>query len=107
MQAREDAEGRPATFEEVGPSGRDVLVAADVDHRIVLAGPGIEPLLGWTAAELAGRPLETILPAAWIEARETRAHRRDGTQIPVEVTSTQLGDTRLLMIHDLRRRRAL
>ena len=44
MQAREDAEGRPAPFEEVGPSGHDVLVAADGDHRIMLAGPGIEPL---------------------------------------------------------------
>ena len=106
MHARKDAEGRPAPFEEVGPSGHDVLVATD-DDRIVLAGPGVEPLLGWTAAELAGRDTTTILPAGWTEARETQARRRDGTEIPVEVTSAQLGPTRLLMIHDLRRRRAL
>jgi two-component system cell cycle sensor histidine kinase/response regulator CckA len=102
MHARKDAERRPGPFEDVGRSGRDVLVAVDADGSIVLAGPGIEPLLGWTADELARRPLETILPEG-----ETRARRRDGTDIPIEVTSVQLGDTRLVIIHDVRRRRAL
>jgi PAS domain S-box-containing protein len=105
MDAR-DADGRLGALGDSERSGRDVLVACDASERILLAGPGIE-LLRWPADELVGRPLTTILPDGGRDGRDVPARRRDGVEIPVEVTSTGLGETRLLLLHDLRPRLAL
>jgi phosphoserine phosphatase RsbU/P len=41
----------------------DAVIVADLGNRIRYANPAVSSLLGWTQAELAGRPLTALVPA--------------------------------------------
>ena len=63
----------------------------------MLANERVTALLGYTPADLIGRPLETLLPrGAWSlprpsEGREMLARRRDGSELWVEITAGPAG----------------
>src|SRR5262245_41465260 len=92
-------------------AARDVFVVCDDSERIVLAGRGIGPLLGWAASDLAGRPLHTILPDGWREQPTVVARRRDGQGIELEITAEAVvsvhGARELLTLRDARENRTV
>ena len=49
----------------------DAVIAADGEHRIIVFNRGAEKIFGYAAAEIVGRPLETLIPA-----RLTGNHRQ-------------------------------
>lgn len=81
----------------------DAIVVVDAQGKIALANPQIQQLLGYTPQELAGRPVEDLIPAHFREAHQLHrrsyagapsirpmgsriwALHRSGAQIPVEV----------------------
>ena len=87
---------------DLSPSG---MLAVDDKGAIVLANHEAERLFGWTRDELAGRPIETLVPERFRSihpghrsgflgdpknrpmgaGRELFALRRDGTEFPVEI----------------------
>jgi PAS domain S-box-containing protein len=91
----------------------DAIVACDTSGRIVYANGAVQGLLGWPPPELLGRPLDVIIPvrlhdahkegfARYLESHELRtagrpmrlsALRRDGTEVEVELTLSQLRDS--------------
>lgn len=85
----------------------DAIVAADNSHRIIMFNHAAQAMFGYSADEVFGEPLETLLPpewrekhAAWVEAFRhedaTTRHMsgrnpvtgmsRNGTSFPVGVT---------------------
>lgn len=81
------------------------IVAADDAHRIVFFNSAAERMFGYSAAEVLGRPFETLLPDGWRERHRqdlarlahSRDHgrplggdgrimvlRRDGVEVPAE-----------------------
>lgn len=94
-------------FEELFESAPDALVMTDGQGQVVLANRRAEQMFGWTAAELIGRSVQTlILPARnhpetpWPtatgtpELRKARvnlvARRKDLTTFPAEVSFSPL-----------------
>lgn len=93
-------------FRAVLDSFADAVVVADVDQSIVYVNDATEDLLGWSHAELIGRPLWTIIPerlraahrsafACFVETGRSRllgipivlpALRKDGTEVEIELT---------------------
>ncbi len=104
---RRQAEQRFRGLLEAAP---DAMVIADANGRIVLVNSQAERLFGYARTELLGQPVEMLLPeanvpqhrqhrAAFAAAPRTRQMgpgydlyglRRDGTQIPVEVSLSPL-----------------
>ncbi len=103
----------------------DAVLACDAQGRVVYANGAVERLLGWSAADLIGLPLEqTIVPARlraghvagvarFLQTGETHifgravrlpALRRDGSEVEVELTLSHLrdGDGHELLIGALR-----
>jgi PAS domain S-box-containing protein len=88
----------------------DAIVVADADGRILLVNAQTEKLFGYPRAELLGQPVEMLLPERFRDAHrrhraldavepragavraslELRARRKDGTELPVEVSSSSL-----------------
>lgn len=85
----------------------DAVIVADATGHIVFVNAQTESLLGFGREQLKGRPVETIVPqenrdahSRWREryagapvrrrmgghALEVRALRRDGSEVPVEIT---------------------
>jgi len=91
---------------ELVESFPDGVLLADSDGTIVLASRRLADLVGYSCGELAGRPVEVLIPpglraahqahrAAYARARRIRAmedrvplagRRKDGTVIPVEIS---------------------
>jgi PAS domain S-box-containing protein len=87
-------------------SAPDAIVVTDSNGRIVLVNNRTEGLLGYSREELAGKPVEILLPEnlrdahaghreAYVQAPvlrpmganlELRARRRDGSELPVEIS---------------------
>jgi len=89
-------EAAPAPLLVVGPSGKLALVT-----------PGAAQLFGYQRDELVGRELALLLPEP--NGQETRARRKDGSEISVEVSREMLdapgGAFTLISIVDLTARR--
>ncbi len=84
----------------------DVVLAVDARGRIVYASPKVQELVGWSPDELRGEPIESLIPSRQAERHtahragyrvhptprpmgsglELTARRRDGTEIPVEIS---------------------
>ena len=110
----------------------DALIVVDSEQRVLLFNAAAEDLFGYPAAEVLGGSLTELLPERYRRAHpghvEKFAHegtsrrrmseraelvglRRDGTEVPVEVTISRLetGDQVLLtgLVRDVTARRAL
>ena len=107
-------------------SAADALIIVDRDGRIVLANPPAERLFGYSNQEMIGQALEILMPdrfrAAHVAERvdyfsqlrarpmgvgmELRGQRKDGTEIPVEISLSPLETDRglklvMATIHDV------
>jgi len=119
----------PLAFEQVLDTLADPVVASDESGSILYLNSAAERLLGWTAEELVGKTLSTIIPARFRAAHEDGFRRymatgrssiigrpirvaalhRDGAEIDVELTLSELrpeADRLLIVavIRDLRER---
>ena len=125
-----EATGGDAIFCGVLDSAPDGIVVVDREGRIVLANAQAERLFGYGRRELVGRAVEVLLPerlhdahvdhrVAYQASPRTRpmaagldlvARRKDGTEIPVEISLSPLdvGNTLLVtaIIRDVTERRA-
>lgn len=119
----EVAEAAEAKFRGLLEFAPDAIVITDPDGRITLVNRQAEQLTGYTREELVGRPVEDLLPeslrsvhvrhrANYMTAPRTRpmgagmelaARRRDGTEIPVEISlSPVMAGGELLVMAALR-----
>jgi diguanylate cyclase (GGDEF)-like protein/PAS domain S-box-containing protein len=91
----------------------DAVVVVDDAGEIVMANERVTALLGYTPADLARRPLETVLPRGAgslprpSEGREMLARRRDGSDMWVEITASRLEDLTLIDLRDAGPRRTV
>src|SRR5262245_48220969 len=91
----------------------DAILVCDDAGEIVLANERVATLLGYTPADLAGRPLETVLPRGAgslprpSEGREMLARRRDGGDMWVEITASRIEDLTLIDLRDAGPRRTV
>jgi PAS domain S-box-containing protein len=93
-------------------SSLDAIITIDHESRITEFNPAAETIFGWCRHEVIGRDMaDTIIPPAMREAHragmkrhrdsphaprlgirlELPALRRDGTEVPIEVTVTRMG----------------
>ena len=93
------AAGRRIRWDEKGKIRRlldsvpDPIVMVDEGGAILYASSRCEHILGYPPTELLGRPVESVIPLqpnehdpAMGKNLEVHARRRDGEQIPVEIT---------------------
>ncbi len=82
-----------ATLDGIIRVATDAIVCIDADHRIVMFNHGAETIFGWSAAEVLGQPLETLLPARLraVHARHMQEFS-EGT-----VVARQMGERRPIM----------
>jgi PAS domain S-box-containing protein len=79
-------------FRRLLESAPDAIVIADTSGLIVEANAQTEKLFGYARGELLGRDIETLVPADLREGLWTRSGlelqgvRKDGSEIPVEVS---------------------
>ena len=106
----EELETMLAMFRGLFESAPDAIVIVGGDGRIRLANRQVEQLLGYASEELVGQPVETLMPPRFRghhpelragyfadpKARpmgvglELYAMRRDGTELPVEISLSPL-----------------
>jgi PAS domain S-box-containing protein len=111
LQAGERAPG-VVTYLGVLDAAPDGIVAVDREGKIVLVNAQAEKLFGYTRAELLGQPVEILVPARLHEQHvgdrqgftaepRTRpmgaglalsARRKDGTELPVEISLSPAGE---------------
>lgn len=117
-RAAADSEARLAG---IIASAMDAIITVDHHHRIVVFNQMAEHTFGWSAAEMAGQPIDRLLPARFREAHvahvgafeQTGASsrsmgrpgqllglRRDGTEFPIEATISKVsvGGDRLMTV---------
>jgi two-component system, cell cycle sensor histidine kinase and response regulator CckA len=114
LDERRAAERRMSDSEEryraVVESATDAIVTIDTDSRILLVNQAAQRIFGHAAAELIGRPLTTLMPAAlrerhvagmtrYLTTGERRIEwrgtllpglHRDGREIPLEISFGEL-----------------
>lgn len=93
-------------FRAVLASAPDAIIGVDASGAIELVNAQAERLFGWSAEELVGRPIETLVPDAAHERHRRHRHdyahdpqvrpmgagislsgrRRDGTEFPAEIS---------------------
>jgi PAS domain S-box-containing protein len=96
-------------YRSVVETALDAVVTIDEGSKILFANPASERIFGWTPAELAGRPLTTLMPerlrsaheagfARYLEsgrrtmswqAVEFSGLRKDGREIPLEISFSE------------------
>ena len=104
-----------------------IITTTDLDHRIVSFNRGAEASLGYTAAEVIGMPFEALFHSKdeiqtllrrvgseiAVQDYESVMRRKDGSDLPVSVTLSQLRDSSdttigtVGMSKDISHRRAL
>jgi len=105
---RKSAEAAQARLASIVGLSRDAIVSFDFQHRIVTWNHGAEQMFGFTAAEVIGRYLSSILlPEAGRERESifqdieagspvpdftTRAHTKSGVEIDVSVSVSSVTD---------------
>ena len=87
----------------------DAILVVDERGSIESANPAVERILGYSVAEVVGRPLQTLLAPSgpltdWLPGgpsagREAIGQRRDGATFPLDVTvgEVPLPDERLFV----------
>jgi hypothetical protein len=86
----------------------DAITRTSSDGTVVTWNPGAERLFGWPANEIVGRKLAVVVPAdrldelssvarkinagEGVEDHETRALRKDGTEVDVSLTASPIHD---------------
>jgi PAS domain S-box-containing protein len=99
VRLRQEAQARLAAIVE---SSDDAIVSKTLDGIVRTWNRGAERIFGYSAAEMVGRPIQTIIPPDRLEEEprilerlrrgervdhfETVRRRKDGTQIEVSVT---------------------
>jgi two-component system, LuxR family, sensor kinase FixL len=93
-------------FQAVTEAAVDAIVSADSSGRLLTWNGGAERLFGWTADEIVGRPLTVIIPERFRQLHEDglarvrrtgssklagqvvelAGLRRDGTEVPIELS---------------------
>ena len=99
-------------FRALAETTPDAIITSDASDHIVYVNPAAEKLLGYTAAELVGQPVGTIVPEhqrdihhaahqRYVRTREAKlvgstveveVRRSDGTHVPVELSLGATGD---------------
>ena len=98
-----------AWYRGIVHSAPDAMVVVDGEGRIVLCNPQFERLLGYSEGELAGHPIEDLLPPELHDRhvklrsdflasplrvigheREVMGVRKDGTRLPLEISLSKL-----------------
>lgn len=117
-------------FAQILAISADAIVSVDDSHRIVLFNQGAERIFGWPAAEVLGRPLDVLIPGAFVEIHrkhlagfaagdvtarrmgergEVTGLRRNGEVFPAEASISKLrvGDRQLFtaVMRDISERR--
>src|SRR5260221_2521008 len=59
----------------------DAIISIDGDQRIILFNQGAEKIFGYKRDEILGQPLDTLLPARFLEAH--RRHIQEFATSPV------------------------
>ena len=77
----------------------DPLIVADASGRVVELNAAAARCLAWTAKELVGLPLSTVLPRP--TAGRVSVLRKDGTQVEMELLLSQSGDLLLALLRPL------
>src|SRR5262245_9912786 len=67
-----------SVFEVLG----DAVVVSSSSNRVEYVNPPAEKLLGWTAADLIGKPLTTIMPPRMHAAHQAAFDRYISTRVP-------------------------
>jgi PAS domain S-box-containing protein len=131
LEARTQREAVEAGYRGLLETIPDAIVMADPTGRIVLLNEQAQTLFGYKKAELAGSPIEVLLPARFREGHvghrtryfaepKTRAMgaglelfalRKDGTEFPVEISlsplKTEEGFFAMSAIRDITERKKL
>jgi PAS domain S-box-containing protein len=108
--ARRDLEAREERFRSLLAAAPDGMVIVDCDGRVVAVNDATLAFSGYDEGELAGRPVEMLVPAslreqhvrdrqAYVAAPQPRSmgagrdlelRRKDGTGVPVEISLAPL-----------------
>jgi len=118
-----------AKFRSVTESAIDAIISADAEGRIRAWNRAAEAILGWSAEEAYGQPLEIIIPERFHEGHaagiarinrgepgrvightvELFARHRDGDELPIELSlaTWKLGEERFFtgILRDISERR--
>lgn len=108
ITTRKKAEAAQARLAAIVNSSDDAIVSKDLTGRITSWNPGAERIFGYTAAEMVGQPIKTIIPVtrhaeedeilARLARGETVDHfitvrvKKDGTPMDVSITISPLKD---------------
>jgi PAS domain S-box-containing protein len=110
-KAHRDLEAASARLQTIITESPIATVVLDGDHRIQIWGRASEDLLGWTEAEVVGRPLPTtprdreaearglqqrLIDGQTVRGRETRVRRKDGEEIAVSLYAAPVRDAGLM-----------
>jgi PAS domain S-box-containing protein len=130
-RAEREAEHTRTQLEAISENSADAILIIDADSRIRFANPAVEDHFGYTASELQGERLTTIMPARhreqhlagiekylqtgersvnWSNVEFSGLHK-DGTEVPVSVSYSEFkqdGEPRFLgIIRDISERTQL
>lgn len=117
-QAEDAVRRSEAKFRALLESAPDAMIIVDEQGRIALANRRTEQTFGYTAQELQGLPVEVLIPARFHAAHrdhraayahdpqarpmgsglELAARRKDGSEIPVEVSLSPLRIEKHLLV---------
>lgn len=130
MRSRKLREGKDA-FERLFDASADALLVLDRDGKIVSANQRVHEVFGYTAGELLGSPVESLVPVDLSELHQSNresyfrlprirpmgegtelfGRRKDGSEFPVEVALSPLlegGEFRVLAaVRDITARKQL
>ena len=109
ITARKRVERDASHFAAVVESSHDAIIGKDLDGRVLSWNAGAERLYGYTASEVRGKSVSTLIPAGQeddlpeilervrsgerLDNYETLRMRKDGTQVDVALTVSPIRDS--------------